>query len=175
MEQKLFKELKGEKSNSFSDSYKNTLHDSADIGAYMTKERMASWCRIMQHDADPPSGIFITNSIAVWNHIMDSSPEAQVVGNSIPVKAASKSKKLHENLSEFLDKLQREKWSSADLKPDEFSQNINFNNLISLEIVIIPGQTPTDYFSRFISHPQGEIKQNPYRSAFQNTVLCLLE
>ena len=175
MEQNLFKELKGGELDPYINSSKGTLYDSTDIGAYMTKERISSWCRIMRHDADLPSGTFITTSTAVWDHIMDSSPEAQVVGNNIPVKAADHpSENMIENVSEFLDKLQREKWPSANLKQDEFIQNKTYTNEILLKISIIPDQTPYDYFSRFISHQRKKMKQDPSQSAFPNTILGLL-
>jgi len=175
MEQNLFKELKGGELDPYSNSSKGTLHDSADIGAYMTKERISSWCQIMRHDADLPSGTFITTSTAVWGHIMDSSPEAQVFENNIPIKeVGSPSENMIENVSEFLDKLQREKWPPANLKQDEFIQNKTFNNLISLKISIIPDQTPFDYFSRFIAHQHKKMKQDPCRAAFPNTILGLL-
>ncbi len=175
MEQNLFKKLKGGESDPYIKSSKDTLHDSTDIGVYMTKERISSWCRIMRHDADLPSGIFITSSTAVWDHIMDSSPEAQVVENHITLKpAGTRSENLHENLSEFLDKLQREKWPSVNLKHNEFVQNKTFNNDISLKISIIPDQTPYDYFSRFVSHQYKGMKQDSYQSTFPNTILGLL-
>jgi len=174
-EQNLFKKLKGGELDPYISSSKGTFHDPTDTGAYMTKERMSSWCRIMRHDADLPSGIFITSSIAVWEHIMDCSPEAQVVKNNIPIKAAAaRLENPHKNLSEFLDKLQREKWSSENSEQDEFVQNKSLNNEISLKISIIPNQNSFDYFSRFILNQYKGMKQDPGRSAFPNTILGLL-
>lgn len=175
MEQNLFKELKGEEPDPYHNRSTAALYDSTDIGAHMTQERISSWCRIMRHDADLPSGMFITTSAAVWEHIMDSSPEAQIAGYNIPVKdAGSPSADSVEALSRHLDNLQREKWSSTNLKQDELIQNQMINDQIFLKIAIIPDQTPYHYFSRFISRRDREMEPDPYRSIFPNTILGLL-
>ncbi len=175
MEQNLFKELKGEEPDPYHNRSNAALYDSTDIGAHMTHERISSWCRIMRHDANLPSGVFITTSAAVWEHIMDSSPEAQIVENNIPMKdAGSPSENRVETLSRYLDNLQREKWSSTNLEQNEFIQNEMFNDQISLKISIIPDQTPYHYFSRFISRQGMEMEQVPCPSIFPNTILGLL-
>jgi len=175
MEQNLFRELHGGESDSGTTRYGDNHLVLNDIGASMIQERMSAWCRIMQKDTELPSWIFITNSLSVWNYVMDSSPQAQVIGHRIPAAMdANNHGKVNENLSKFLDMIQTEKWPPADWRPDAFIHQKTPNDIISLTIAVIPNQTPADYFARFIPYRQSDIPQHPHQSIFRNTVLGLL-
>ena len=51
-----------------------------DTGHYMTKERIAAWIHIMAHDDHLP-GLFVTHSRSVIEHLLDTAPEAKILGN----------------------------------------------------------------------------------------------
>ncbi|MBW2619857.1 MAG: hypothetical protein JRC56_00800, partial [Deltaproteobacteria bacterium] len=86
MEQNFMKDLKGENHALNEEIAPEKTLEAHDPGHYMTKERMQAWTRVMQHDQQG-SGLFVTTSKSVFESLIDSTPEAELVGvlDAIPV------------------------------------------------------------------------------------------
>jgi hypothetical protein len=174
LEQNLIKDLKGENESSYTKTDKNREFETHDPGNYMVKERIQAWIYMMQHDRQP-SGLFVTSSRSVIEHIMDNMPEGEVLlylhDISIPGNWLQKKEKWHNDLMEYLEILATSSYPiSTDIRletPSFFGQE----RKISLTFYIVPGISPKEFFA-------GDIElapSHPSEKQFKNTLIGLLQ
>lgn len=173
-EKSLFKGLKDDDFQVI-DDHCGPLSDSMpDLGLYMTQERLSSWYKLMNQDNELPSSILITSSPCVWEHLLDVSPEAEMIGQGIPIHfAESTSEKQCQEIAELLSSLQTEEWSS-------FNHQKAWDRLIGQDEAgvhsafrIIPGIHPETFFSRLTKQPLHDMK--PRKESFRNTIIGILQ
>ena len=70
----MFSDLKGDAETRLPASEK---HMPEDLGDYQTRNRITSWLRLAGAEADPPS-VLLTTSRAVFDHIIEFVPEAEI-------------------------------------------------------------------------------------------------
>ena len=153
MEQNLVKELTGETLSSSVDTDTYPSVDTKDIGQYMTEKRIDAWARIMLHDQQQ-SGLFITHSRAVMEHLLDAAPEAKTLSDFDAITALENAGDAKENrqtrLLHHLESIAADA-ASATIKtattPFLFKEKDSKRTLI---FYIIPGLSPHQFFSRYM-------------------------
>ncbi len=171
MEQHLMKELHGEALTSSPDidTYQSVAAD--DLGQYMAKERIDAWTHIMLHD-HRQSGLFITHSRGVIEHLLDAAPEAKKLSGIDTTAAFENGSEPKENrLLHQLETIVADAASAATTAataPPLFNEKDRKRALI---FYIIPGLSPHQFFSRYMEVaarvPQNKRSMEPA----QNTLI----
>jgi len=173
-EKSLFKGLKDDDFQVIDDHCEPLSDSMPDLGLYMTQERLSSWYTLMKQDDELPSNILITSSRSVWEHLLDLSPEAEMVGQGFPVHIAeSTSGKQCQELAELLSSLQTEEWSSSNHQK-AWNSLIGQGEIgVHSEFRIIPDTHPEAFFSRLTKQPLHDLK--PRKESFRNTIIGILQ
>ncbi|MEA3436136.1 MAG: hypothetical protein U9R43_06685 [Thermodesulfobacteriota bacterium] len=177
----LIKSLKGEDETSpvvpgYGDEFKTG--NLADYD-HMIPERIAAWALLMCCDPmqcrDEMPGLFVTSSRQAIDYLLDKTPETENVFSidAIPMveNQVEKTVKWPHGLMEHLEMVAE---SSRPLKKYNFNADpgyLNCETMVSLSLYVVPGASPLEYFSRFISFDPtcGEIEKN--RVKFKNTLI----
>ncbi|QTA91111.1 hypothetical protein [Desulfonema magnum] len=175
MEQELMNNLKGENSQ-FPIPNSQFSIPKDDPGNYMTAERTEAWVHLMQHDPEK-SGLFITSSRSVFEHLADKSPDMKQVlyFDSVPLYENKKDEKLshwQDSLMEHLDMLSE----TAEIPTDSIAPPPADNDCsgkVSLTFCLVPGKTPDEFFDCCVKNKifQGEKKGG----ACKNTLIGIIE
>ena len=162
MEQNLIKNLKGEIETSQMDIDTHPSVQKNDTGHYMTKERIEAWIRIMQHD-DHHTGLFVTSSRSVIEHLLDDAPEAKVLPdiNGIPVleSGIEEKEKWQNRLMKTLETVITDASFASTEASMKTPTSIEIDRKKTLTFYIIPGLSPHQFFSRYIK-PTGSQPQD---------------
>jgi hypothetical protein len=145
---------------------------------YMISDRLAAWARIFCRDPDV-SGLFVTHSAAVLEHLLDRAPTAARVMHfkSIPSgkseNAAMKSwrAELALNWVRYLEQDQVEACGES-IEPLDLPAA---DHSVSLSVYRVPDQTPHEFFARCagIDWPLADAPENT--SQFKNTLIALVQ
>jgi len=129
-----------------------------DMGNYMTSERIEAWLHLMQHDDSELSGIFITDSPAVLEYIIDKVPDMKMIHqwDAIPVSKKRAVSDVWQN-----DFMKYFKNLAESSQPDPSADDIilipdseESAGTVSLKICLVPGKTPYQLFNQCISRPE---------------------
>ena len=177
----LIKSLKGEDENSsvvpgYGDEFKPG--NLADYD-YMIQERIEAWALLMCRDTmqyrDEMSGLFVTSSRQVIDYLLEKTLEAEYLFsiNLIPIveNQVEKTAKWQKSLMEHLQMVAE---SSQPLGNDDFAadpDDLKCETKVSLSLYLVPGASPLEYFSRFISFDSncGKIEKDQVK--LKNTVI----
>ncbi len=121
-----------------------------DMGNYMTSERIEAWLNLMQHDPEL-SGIFITDSPAVLEHITDKVPDMKLIHHwdAIPVSQKREASDIWQN--DFIRYLHNLAESDA---PEPSADDMTVMSDNAIKIYLAPGKTPYQFFYQCISKPE---------------------
>ena len=178
MEQNLIKDLKGDDdiSRYANAGNQNLLLD--DLYPDMTTKRIEAWTHIMRYD-EKISGLFVTSSRSVFEHLIEMSPAARQVFcfDSLPIceKRGAEIEKWQDGLMEFLELLAKNTWPpSAEItaKPPGVKEN---NRKAALTLHIVPGKNPWEFFDRCVKHRALQSEKDNHGARFQNTLIGLIE
>ena len=144
---------------------------------YMTLDRIIAWTHMLQHDQDI-SELFITNNRSAIEHLVEKTPEAKIVLSidSIPLSNSrdEKREKWQNSLIErFALILENSLPASEDIKiKSPFDKDGGKN--VSLTLYLVPGESPTRFFSRSMWNktPVEEINKE---ASFNNTLIGFVE
>ncbi len=178
MEDDFMKDLKGEDDD---DQFRATLRmvlEKDDPGHYMTTERINSWASLLLQDKQT-SGLFITTSRAVLEHLIDIVPEmVEVIFlDAIPVGIDEDETFLNwqAGLIETLEMLTTENWPvpmDNMANPHEVSGS---EEKVSLTLYIVPDKTPHEYFSDCVETDSFQTDSIKTSTRFKNTLIGLIE
>jgi hypothetical protein len=149
-----------------------------DPGHYMPKERIQAWTRIMQRDQEG-SGFFVTTSRSVFETLIDSAPEAELVGvlDAIPVvdNEVEVLETWRDELMKHLEMLATVVWI-AKIDPIITAPEISGCDIkASLTLYIVPGKTPHEFFNRYVEHDVFNYKEKYQKIKLKNTLLGFIE
>ena len=151
---------------------------SDDPGSYMTIERLEAWNYLFQQDLEI-SGLFITNSRAVFGHLIDKFSEAEKVLelDSVPQLEinADKIEILRENLTKHLEMLINNSNSDAAVNAFKFPSGNDFGMKFSLILYLIPGISPRKFFADSVGDRSILGKRETEGTRFQNTLVGLMQ
>lgn len=178
MDQHLIKELTGETLSSSSDVDTYQPVETNDAGQYMTKERIDAWTRIMLQDRQQ-SGLFITNSRAVMEHLLDDAPEAKILSDLNDMTASEKGIQKHENrknrILHHLETIAADAASAAAsaatktaVAPSLFKEKARKK---TFTFYLIPGLSPHQFFSRYMVSAGGKSKSKRFKEPVKNTLI----
>ena len=178
IEQDFMKDLKGENQDLDEETAPEKTLESHDPGHYMTKERIHAWTRLMQQDQQD-SGLFVTTSRSVFETLIDSAPEAELVGvlDAIPVveNRIEALERWQDELMKHLEMLTTIVWlaktDSIIDAPEIPGCEIN----ASLTLYIVPGKTPHEFFDRCVENDSFGVKDKITGPKLKNTLLGLIQ
>ena len=178
MEQDFMKDLKGENQDLDEEAALEKRLEAHDPGYYMTKERVQAWTRIMQRDQEG-SGLYVTNSRSVFEFLIDSTPEAELVDvlDAIPVvdNEVEGLETWRDELMKHLEMLTTVVWI-AKTDPIITAPEIpGCETTVSLTLYIVPGKTPHEFFNRYVEHDVFTYKEKYQKVKLKNTLLGFIE
>ena len=178
MEQNFMKDLKGENHALNEKIAPEKTLEAHDPGYYMTKERIHAWTRIMQRDQEG-SGIFVTTSKSVFESLIDSTPEAELVGilDAIPVvdNRAEELETWQDELMKHLEMLSAIVWIAETDSIINAPEIPGCEIKASLTLFIVPGKTPYEFFARCVENDSFGVKDKITGPKLKNTLLGLIE
>ncbi len=145
---------------------------------YMISDRLEAWTRIMLMDSDE-SGLFVTHSPAVLDHLLDRSPTAEKflhfesipLGEEMITGRDPWQQKLVSNLARIVEN----KWPALTDGPPDTPAFPVTGNTVSLSVYLVPDQMPLDFFSRCAQiEPSDRDASYPW-GRFKNTIIGLIE
>jgi len=178
MEQNFMKNLKGENHALNEEIAPEKTLEAHDPGHYMTKERIQAWAALMQHDKQA-SGLFITSSRLMFEHLIDVTPEAEKVlsFDAVPVldNRVEEIEKWQEELMKNLEMLTTIVWLAKTDSIINAPEIPGCEIKASLTLYIVPGKTPHEFFNRYVEHDVFNYKEKYQRVKLKNTLLGLIE
>ncbi len=180
MENNLFSNIRGE--GEFSEtSVKNTnTVISDDLGKNKTGQRLSAWLKIFEKEPIVPdefgSGLFITSSHAVVEHIMELCPESELILSTGPVPVGARHPKkvqeFQQILKENLMRLSKNRFEK-DLTP--LPELTPTNNVFScLNLFCFPKKSPWALFKETLKQPD-DTPQNSGALNYQQTFIGIVE
>jgi hypothetical protein len=174
MEQDFMKDLKGESQDLDEEAALEKRLGAHDPGYYMTKERVHAWTRIMQRDQEG-SGIFVTTSRSVFESLIDSTPEAELVGvlDAIPVvdNEVEALETWRDELMKHLEMLATVVWIAKTDPIITAPKIAGCETTVSLTLYIVPGKTPHEFFNHYVEHDVFNYKEKYQKVKLKNTLL----
>ena len=178
MEDDFMKNLKWEDDDDHARAVARKVLEKDDPGHYMTTERINAWVSIMLQDPHA-SGLFITTSRAVLEHLIDIVPEMEEVirFDAIPmgVDEGEMPSNWQDDLMETLEKLATENWPVPidDMaNPPEVPGK---EKSVSLTLYIVPNKTPYECFADCVESDVFQAESVKTDTRFKNTLISLIE
>lgn len=177
MERDLLNNLKGEDAPHNGEGVGKAVSAMEDPGVYMTGKRIEAWTHLLAHDEET-SGVFITSSPAVFEYLIEMVPEAETILNieGIPVSdnplGASEEwqNRLMDRLARLANGCRSEDQDETGPLPDASGSE----RKISLTVVIVPGETPYEFFGRWAGIDSLEERRVTQGSDCKNTLIGLV-
>ena len=174
----LIRQLKMESDPLAAEFQHPAMQQSDSFADYMISDRLEAWTRIFCRDPEI-SGLFVTHSTAVLEHLLDRDSTvtrvmySESIPSGKPENAAMKSwqARLALNLVRYLEQDQAEA-SGESMEPLDLPAA---DNTVSLSVYRVPGQTPYEFFARCaaIDWSQADAPEN--RSQFRNTLIAVVQ
>jgi hypothetical protein len=178
MEDDFMKNLKWEDDDDHARAVARKVLENDDPGHYMTTERINAWASLMLQDSQI-SGLFVTTSRAVLEHLIDIVPEMEEVIrlDDIPmgVDEDETLSNWQDDLMETLEKLATENWpvSMDDMaNPPEIPGS---ETNVALTIYIVPNKTSREYFADCVETDVFQTEFAKTGPRFKNTLIGLVE
>lgn len=178
IEQDFMKDLKGENQALNEETALEKTLEAHDPGHYMTKERIHAWTHLMQQDQQD-SGLFVTTSKSVFESLIDSAPDAElvVVLDAIPMvdKRVEALETWQDELMKHLEMFATHAWPAPtdDIIKAPQVPGCEVNAWLSLSIA--PGKTPHEFFARYVENDSLGVKDKNNGTKFKNTLLGLIQ
>jgi hypothetical protein len=141
-------------------------------------DRLEAWTRIFQRDPDA-SGLFVTHSPAVLEHLLDKSPTADRVMRleSIPLDKAKALdiKPWQQKMAASLARLAQDDQPSFAV---ELPEGVDFppaDNAVCLSVHLVPNQTPAEFFARCAGLNLNDTEKPVQKGKIKNTLFALIE
>jgi hypothetical protein len=178
MEQDFMTDLKGDNHALDEEIALEKTLEVYDPGHYMPKERIQAWTRIMQRDQEG-SGFFVTTSRSVFEFLIDSAPEAELVGvlDAIPVveNEVEVLETWRDELMKHLEMLSTVVWIAKTDPIITVPEIPGCETTVSLTLYIVPGKTPHEFFNRYVEHDVFNYKEKYQKVKLKNTLLGLIQ
>jgi len=178
MEQDFMKDLKGDNHALDEEIALEKTLEVHDPGHYMTKERIHAWTHLMQQDQQD-SGLFATTSRSVFESLIDSAPEAELVGvlDAIPVvdNEVEALETWRDELMKHLEMLATVVWIAKTDPIITVPEIPGCETTVSLTLYIVPGKPPHEFFNRYMEHDVFNDKEKHLKVKLKNTLLGFIE
>ena len=178
MEEDFMKELKGENEDDPARPVGIKTLETDDPGHYKTQERLEFWTLLMQQDPQV-SGLFITNSRAVLDLLMDRVSEMEAVSRFDAIPAGVPDVEAlgvwQDELIKHLENLASHPWPAEIEAISDPPKVLESKSNVALTLFIVPGKTPHEFFSDCVETDvfQAAFKYDSTR--VKNTLVGLIE
>jgi hypothetical protein len=178
MEQDFMTDLKGDNHALDQEITLEKTLEVYDPGHYMPKERIQAWTRIMQQDQQG-SGLYVTTSRSVFEFLIDSTPEAELVDvlDAIPVvdNEVEELETWRDELMKHFEMLAAIVWLAKTDSMTAAPEIPGCKTTVSLTLYIVPGKTPREFFTGFVENDSFGVKDKYNGTNFKNTLLGLIQ
>jgi hypothetical protein len=178
MEYDFMKNLKWEDDDDHARAVAQRQWDNDDPGHYMTTERINAWASLMLQDSQI-SGLFITTSRTVLEHLIETVPEMEQVTclDVIPLGVDKNEtfSNWQNSLIKTIEMLATENWpvSMDDMaSPPEISGK---ETNVKLTVYIVPNKTPHECFADRVDTDVFQAGSAQTSTRFKNTLIGLVE
>jgi hypothetical protein len=177
-EEDLIRELKVEDDFLAMEFCKEQVQMPNNSAEYLLTDRLVAWTRIFLKDTES-SGLFVTHSPAILDHLLDRSPTAEkfLHFESIPldgVMTDGLDSWRHNLVSKLAHAAENKQPVSAGGQADApaFPDS---GNTVSLSLYLVPDQMPPGFFSRCAEVKQYDGDPAGHAGRFKNTLIGLIE
>ncbi len=174
----LIRQLRMEADSLADELQKDATQLSDPLADYMISDRLEAWSRIFLKDPDG-SGLYVTHSPAVLDHLLEGSPTATEVVryDTIPLsnQKVSGSEPWRQRLMSNFVRLAKDNQPAT---PDGADAQIEFpaaEKTITLTAYLVPDQTPHHFFSRYARNTPHAADDTGRPGPFNNTLIALVE
>ena len=134
----------------------------------------------LQRAADQEgSGFFVTTSRSVFEPLIDSTPEAELVDvlDAIPVddNEVEALETWQDELMNQIEMLAAIVWLAKTDRMMTAPEIPGCEATVSLTLYIVPGKTPREFFGGFVENHSFGVKDKHYGTKFKNTLLGLIQ
>jgi hypothetical protein len=174
----LIRELKMEDDILVEELYKEPVQLPDNSADYLLADRLEAWTRIFLKDTES-SGLFVTHSAAMLDHLLDTSPTAERLFHlhSIPlgVEITENRDAWHLSLLSKLAHLAENCQPVSAIGPEDAPAIPVSGNTVSLCLYLVPDQRPADFFSRCAEVKQDDGDARNRADRFKKTLIGLIE
>jgi len=142
----MFSDLKGDAETRLPGSEK---HSPEDLGEYQTRNRITSWLRLAAAEADPPSAL-LTNSRAVFDHLLEFVPEAEIRQT---FDLGQPDEAFKQDLYNYWRELAAGQSSDAITPPAETALTAEAAQM-QLTVALLPANSPADLLEKLLEEEQ---------------------
>jgi hypothetical protein len=178
MEDDFMKNLKWEDDDDYARAVARKVLENDDPGHYKTTERINAWASLMLQDSQA-SGLFITTSRAVLEHLIDIVPEMEEVIrlDAIPINVDEDEtlSNWQDGLMETLEKLATGNWPAPMDDMTNPPEVRGKENNVALTIYIVPNKTPHECFAGCVETLVFQTDSTKTSTRFKNTLIGLIE
>ena len=175
MEQELMTNIKGEYEAAQKEDVENKALIDDGQSHYMASERIKAWFRLMLHDQEI-SGLFITSSRFVFEHIIDKAIEVEIVFDSISIPVCKnrgdKFEKWHTGLMKYLKAVATNDRPVLMENIEKTSDTFNCDKKVFFTLYMVPEKTPYEFFAECTGH---DLKPENNKTKYKNTLIGLIE
>ena len=151
---------------------------SNDHSEYIILRRFAAWSNLLQEDTIS-SGVFVTSSRSIFEHMLDEIPTAEKIYHSdtIPVSgiAGEPIEKWQDRLLANLTSLAKNKWPACIDKLAEAQLSKTTASKVSLTVHLMPDLPPHLCFTKSISKEFSRPEKHHSATSIRNTLIALIE
>jgi hypothetical protein len=174
----LLKEISGEKENDLPATPLSTEIKVDDSGEYMALDRLRAWLRLFMIDP-VDSGLLVTSSPAVFDHLIEKLAAAQKVTQSLglPVMGAKDDAAISWRDS-FLKQIKELIENRGGAVAHAFSDMIlpdDQRSNVRLTLYLVPGQGPKDIFARVLEDQNIDTLKPNQSAETSNTLIGLID
>ncbi len=174
----LLKEISGGKENGLPATPLTAEIKVEDPGEYMALARFQAWLRLFMIDP-VDSGLFVTSSPSVFNHLIENLAAAEKVIQSggLPVMGAKDDSGIswRDSFLKQMKQLVENRWSAAEHTFADMPLPKDQRSNVTMTLYRVPGQGPADLFSRVFEDQNVDTLKPSQRAEFTNTLIGLID
>jgi len=174
----LLKEISGEKENSLPATPLGAEIKMEEPAEYMALDRFQAWLRLFMIDP-VDSGIFVTSSPAIFNHLIENLTDSQMVmqAEAMPVNGAKDDAAIswRDSFLMQLKKLIENRQGAAARPFGDVPLPQHQRSNVRLTLHLVPGQGPTDIFGRIFEAQNSDILKSRRSAEAGNTLIGLID
>jgi hypothetical protein len=171
------KEISGEKENGLPATPLSAEIKVEDPAEYMTLDRFQAWLRLFMIDP-VDSGLFVTSSPAVFNHLIENMTAAQKVIESLglPVMNAEDDAAIswRDSFLKQMEQLIENRGGAAENIFGDIPLPQSQRSNVRLTLYLVSGRDPSDIFSRIFADQKSDILKPNQSAEAGNTLIGLI-
>lgn len=175
--QALQEKLSGEKGIGLPNTPLTAEIKSNDAGEYMAQGRLQAWIRLFLEDTID-SGIFVTNSQSVFNHLTENLTAVEkIIESEGPPDKAVLDDTVVTWRKPFLKQLKqciKTQWPTTEDAVAGVPPLRYMHSKVTLKLYLVPGQSPADLFTQYLKEQRVDPINSDQRIGLQNTLIGLI-